>query len=145
MVRDDPTPSTRLDEVCLRNGKCGDKTNSRPSSRSVVAPPLDARPQIPDDSRKRGGAGTILLLRGALSRAAAAARTLQPLQTARPSWLPPKDACTPRATRQLVDRGQWRAMVTARLSLRSIDSPKSPPSPVDDGPRRTSPHERHQA
>lgn len=64
VVRDDPTPSTRLDEVCLRNGKCGDKTNSRPSSRSVVAPPLDARPQrFPDDSQKGGGddggAGTI--------------------------------------------------------------------------------------
>jgi len=33
----------------------------------------------------------------------------------------------------------------ARLFLHSVDSPKSPPSPVDDGPRRASPHERHQA
>lgn len=42
VVRDNPTPSTELDEVCLRNGKCGNETNSRPSSRSV-APLLDAR------------------------------------------------------------------------------------------------------
>lgn len=56
VVRDDPTPSTRLDEVCLRNGKCGNKTNSRPSSQSVVAPPLDASGpprKLPTVARKR--------------------------------------------------------------------------------------------
>lgn len=47
VVRDDPL--TKYDEVCLRNGKCGNKTNSRASSSM-----LEARGcRFPGLSRKR--------------------------------------------------------------------------------------------
>lgn len=106
VVRDHSTPSTRLDEVCLRNGKCGDKTNWRPLSRLLST--LGCRLSRLSRKRWRGD-----------DPCASRREHLRTVNRVRPCFLAATGACTPRARHPSTRRSSAMARhgETARASI----------------------------